>query len=201
MGNFDLACVLGPSLTNPPEGGRLPGAWSGAAIHAICRLPECLNVGRAARGENQGWRPGEDFWQDSVLDQDSLRPEHFTPTPGTVMERGFRGPLQQQTPRTRPPYVDLVWPGMQWFLRPGRVRHPDKPDLVRMPDPGGGRFREWFSNFFAELSSNQIEHGKANGFWLTYDHRLAPQIDTDWKARLRPGPEDAWQRACPHCHL
>ena len=111
------------------------------------------------------------------------------------MQRGFRGPLQQQTPRTRPPYVDLVWPGMQWFLRPGRVLHPDKPDWVRMPDPGGGRFREWFSNFPAALSPGQIERGKINGFWLTYHHRLASQIDTEWKARLRPGPDDAWQRS------
>ena len=101
------------------------------------------------------------------------------------MGRGFRSPLQQQSPRTRPPYVDLIWPGMQWFLRPCRVRHPDKPDFVRMPDPGGGRFRAWFSNFLAALSSGQIAQGKANGFWLTYDHRLESQIDADWKAHLR----------------
>ena len=107
-----------------------------------------------------------------------------------TMSTGYRYPVR--TDRARPPCTDLAWAGMQWFLRPDRVVHPDDPDLVRVPDPGGGRFREWIGPVLARLTPQQIEQGRTHGFWITHDTRELACVDARWRAELFPGPADDW---------
>ena len=81
--------------------------------------------------------------------------------------------------------------------------HPDDPDLVRLPDPGGGRFREWLGPVLARLTPAQIEQGRTHGFWITHDTRELDCVDEQWRAELFPGPDDDWQRrpATKACEL
>ena len=159
LGEFELCCAVG----GDPEAWATETVWASSSASTFCHVPEALLVD----GTIHPWFPADCslVQQHQELTQTSALMELLAPVlPPEVetMSNGYRYPVRKD--RTCPPSTDLTWAGMQWFLRPDRVVHPDDPDLVRVPDPGGGRFREWLGPVLARLTPAQIEQGRTHGF-------------------------------------